>query len=107
MKHSLKTKYYIRYADGFVIISEDKTKLEHLIPKIQKFLTDHLKLELHPNKLFIKTFASEVDFLGWVHFPDHRVLRTGTKRRIIKRISQNNIASTKALYSTVMPIPLS
>jgi hypothetical protein len=30
--------------------------------------------------------ASGIDFLGWVHFPDHRVLRTATKRRMLRRV---------------------
>jgi len=30
--------------------------------------------------------ASGVDFLGWVHFPDHRVLRTTTKKRMFKNV---------------------
>ena len=30
----------------------------------------------------MKTLGSGVDFLGWVHFPHHRVLRTSTKRRM-------------------------
>lgn len=38
------------------------------------------------DKVFIKTLASGVDFLGWIHFRDHRVLRTSTKRRMMRRI---------------------
>lgn len=86
VKHELKAKHYIRYADDFVFLSEDKKWLENLIPKIQQFLKEHLRLELHPDKLFIKTIASGVDFLGWIHFPDYRVLRTATKRRMMKRL---------------------
>jgi len=89
VKHKLKVKYYIRYADDFVILSEDKSELHNLIPKIRDFFQDTLRLELHPDKVFIKTLASGVDFLGWVHFPDNRVLRTATKRRMIKRIQDN------------------
>ncbi len=81
-----RAKYYIRYADDFVILSDSRKWLEHLIPIIQKFLFEKLKLNLHPNKISIKTLASGVDYLGWVHFPDHRVLRTSTKRRMLKRI---------------------
>jgi len=88
IKHRFKIKYYIRYADDFVILSQDKEWLEELLPKIGDFLLDKLRLELHPDKIFIKTFASGVDFLGWVHFLDHRVLRTTTKRRMIKRIQE-------------------
>ena len=82
MKRTLKVKRYIRYADDFVILHEDKTYLEELLPLIADFLATRLKLSLHPNKVFIKTLASGVDFLGWVHFPTHRVLRTATKRRM-------------------------
>ena len=82
MKRELKVKYYIRYADDFVILSEDKNYLENLLPKISDFLENNLKLQLHPDKIFIKTLASGVDFLGWVHFPYHRILRTSTKNRM-------------------------
>ncbi len=86
MKHELKVKYYIRYADDFVILSEDRLYLEELLCQITIFLKDKLKLELHPKKVFIKTFSSGVDFLGWIHFSDHRVLRTTTKRRALNSV---------------------
>ena len=35
------------------------------------------------------TFSSGVDFLGWVNFPRHRVLRTVTKRRMLKNLADN------------------
>ena len=88
VKHKLKIKYYIRYADDFIILSENKDWLENLIFKIRDFLNSELKLELHPNKVYIKTSASGIDFLGWIQFSDHRVLRTATKRRILKRIKE-------------------
>ncbi len=86
VKRRLKTKYYIRYADDFVFLHQDKKYLESLIPQISEFLSAHLRLTLHPDKLFIKTLASGVDFLGWVHFPDNRVLRTTTKKRMFRNI---------------------
>lgn len=82
MKRTLKVTHYIRYADDFAILSEDRDYLANLIPQIAEFLGDRLKLSLHPDKVFVKTLGSGVDFLGWVHFPHHRVLRTATKRRM-------------------------
>ncbi len=87
VKHTLKVQYYIRYADDFVFLSHDKAVLEDILPNISMFLTEKLHLSLHPDKVFIRTLASGVDFLGWVHFPDHRVIRTVTKRRMYKRIT--------------------
>lgn len=98
VKHKLKAKYYIRYVDDFVIFSPDRGWLERLIPLIGDFLFDRLELELHPDKLFIKTLASGVDFLGWVNFPDHRVLRTATKRRMMKRLIENNLLEVSSSY---------
>ena len=89
VKHKLKAKHYIRYADDFAILSDSRDKLEKLIQPISDFLQNKLKLELHPNKVFIKTSASGVDFLGWVNFTDHRILRTITKKRMMKRIKEN------------------
>jgi len=65
VKHKLKAKYYIRYADDFVILSQDKQWLECLIPKIAAFLNKRLELELHPQKVSISAFASGIDFLGY------------------------------------------
>ena len=85
MKHKLKAKYYIRYADDFVILSAGKKRLLKIVRYIALFLRERLLLELHPCKVSLATFASGIDFLGWVHFPDHRVLRGSTKRRMTAR----------------------
>ena len=89
VKCTLKTKQYIRYADDFVFLHEDRAYLERLLPEIDAFLKETLKLSLHPDKVFIVTLASGLDFLGWVHFPHHRVLRGTTKRRMFKRVREN------------------
>lgn len=88
VKHVLKVKYYIRYADDFVLFSDNRDWLEGLRQRMWRFLWEKLGLELHPQKVSISTFASGVDFLGWVHFLDYRVLRTATKRRMMKRICE-------------------
>ncbi|MEK7140881.1 MAG: RNA-directed DNA polymerase, partial [Patescibacteria group bacterium] len=93
VKHKLKVKHYIRYADDFIILHEDKNHLNTNIRYIVCYLKENLKLDLHPNKVFIKTFASGVDFLGWAHFPKHRVLRTSTKRKMLRNINKDNLQS--------------
>ncbi len=94
------------YADDFVLLSHDKTELEQTLRYIVVFLREELKLELHPDKVFIKTVASGVDFLGWVHFPDHRVLRTATKRRMRRRLreraGQEGEENTKRSYQGML-----
>jgi len=64
IKHKIKAKFYIRYAEDFVILSDDKNWLENQIPLIKEFLWSSLNLEIHPNKMYIKTMSSGVDFFG-------------------------------------------
>lgn len=101
VKHTLRVKYYVRYADDFVFLSTDRNWLQELLPMIQDFLSRMLHFELHPHKVELRTVSSGVDFLGWVHFTDHRVLRTVTKRRMLANIDlyspDEQIASYKGL----------
>ncbi len=98
IKHKLKAKYYIRYADDFTMIYHSTLELGKYLSEARGFLWNSLKLELHPNKVSIRTLSSGVDFLGWVHFPDHRVLRTVTKRRMLKRVKENPSSKIRASY---------
>ena len=98
VKHKLKVKYYIRYADDFIVMSTDRTWLLKTLNQFHDFLSTKLKLSLHPKKVFIKTFASGVDFLGWVHFTDHRVVRTTTKCRMFKRLEESRADATVQSY---------
>ena len=99
VKHTLKAKHYIRYADDFVVLSSDKKALTEILSYMKVFLREELKLELHPNKVSVQTFSSGVDFLGWVHFSDHRVLRTASKRRMFRRLQeQKGDENTKRSY---------
>ncbi len=96
--HHLKIRHYIRYAYDFVFLSPDRAYLVATLPRIKSYLRDRLKLELHSQKVSIRTLASGVDFLGWVHFPHHRVLRTATKRRMLSMLRQAASPQTRASY---------
>jgi retron-type reverse transcriptase len=89
IKRKLKVEHYIRYADDFVIMSTDREVLLDMLKDLDTFLKEQLKLSLHPDKVSISTVASGIDFLGWTHFPNHRVLRTNTKKRMMRNLKQN------------------
>lgn len=103
MKHRMKAQKYIRYADDFVIFSAERDYLLCILPLISDFLRKRLILELHPKKVSINTSASGIDFLGWIHFPDYRIPRHATIRRMWKRIiddfSKETFASYRGLLS--------
>lgn len=98
VKRKLKIAYYIRYADDFVIFHTNKRYLIALIPQLQSYLQDELKLTIHSDKLFIKPLSTGIDFLGWINFPYHRVLRTSTKRRMFNKLRQNNSKESLVSY---------
>lgn len=100
IKRKLSEKCYVRYADDFVILSYDKTHLENLIPKLREFLKTELKLLLHSKKILIRRWDQDIDFLGYELFPHHIVLRTKTKRRILRKILHNRQLLTKDLIAT-------
>jgi hypothetical protein len=87
LKQKHRIKHYARFANDFVLLSENKAVLEQLLPAIKKFLESHLKIELHPNKISLRPLHHGIDFLGYVTLPHHRVLRTTTKQRMKRKIS--------------------
>ncbi len=86
VKHALRIKYYARYTDDFVIVAGSRAYLESVLPLIQKFLFDRLKLSLHPNKVSIQPYGQGIDFLGYVVLPHHIVPRTKTKKRMVRKL---------------------
>lgn len=99
VKRRLGIKYYVRYADDFLILDQCRENLENLIPVLRDFLATNLKLELHPNKILLRKWHSGVDFLGYNSFPHHRVLRTKTKKRMFFKVAAKNIASYLGVLS--------
>ena len=86
MKHKLRARHYIRFADDFVILSHRKQELEEILPRVRSFLSENLHLELHPHKIILRPLRQGIDFLGYVTLPHHRVLRTKTKRRMKRKL---------------------
>jgi len=98
IKNSLKIKYYLRYADDFIILDTDKRKFRRYIIFIEKLLEANSKLKLHPNKICIRNLEWGIDFCGYIVLPHYTLPRTKTKIRIIKKIVNGN-ASSQAFQS--------
>lgn len=93
VKRELGIRYYIRYADDFIVLSDNRESLGRIRSRLEEFLSCQLSLFLHPKKTRVVRFQKGVDFLGKVHFRFHRVLRMNTKKRSIRRITLRNAAS--------------
>jgi len=88
VKHKLKVKYYMRYADDFLMLSSYKDTLQRSLVAMGEFAKNNLNLELHPNKIIFRKLEWGIDFLGYVVLPYYIVPRTKTKRRIFKKLKE-------------------
>lgn len=88
VKHRLKEKKYIRYADDFVVVNSNPQYLHSIVEPIVTYLIKELRLELHPQKVAIRKYSQGVDFLGYIVLPHYRVLRTRTKKRMLKKLRE-------------------
>ncbi len=84
VKHKLKAKYYLRYVDDLVILSQDRSQLMAWRDEIDKFLQWKLKLKLHPQKQILQNINKGINFVGFVVKPDYTLMR----RRIVKNFKE-------------------
>jgi retron-type reverse transcriptase len=110
VKQDLKVKYYARYTDDFVIVSDDEDYLKYILKPMADFLDKKLKLTLHPQKVSIHKLHNGVDYLGYIILPHYKLLRTKTKNRIyrgmkrrvqeykVKKISKNTAEQSLQSY---------
>lgn len=88
VKHNLKAKYYIRYVDDFVILHEQKNILEDYKQRINYYLLNNLKLELHPEKSSIFPLRKGVTLLGYRNFYHYRLLRKSNLRKFERNLNE-------------------
>jgi len=91
VKHTLKVKYYLRYADDFLILNQSYIALLHCFETLQQFLKSNLKLELHPNKITLRKLNWGIDFCGYTTLPYYWLVKKNTKKRIFKKITNKRV----------------
>ena len=75
IKQALREKFYLRYADDFVVLNRRLKPLLKTKQRIKGFLKARLHLELNPHKTRIVFTNSGVDLLGYRIFYFHRLIR--------------------------------
>jgi RNA-directed DNA polymerase len=102
VKHKLIQKYYIRYVDDFIILNSSKEKLFQIKKEIDNFLSEKLRLQLHPEKTKIISLSKNIDFVGFRNFYYYTLLRKRNIKKMlnkIKRYKKEEIPKTKILES--------
>ncbi|MDT7524393.1 reverse transcriptase/maturase family protein [Rhodoferax sp. TBRC 17198] len=86
VKHTLKVRGYIRYVDDFVLLADaPQTLLVHKA-RIEQFLQERLRLQLHPTKTVLQRCSQGADFLGAIVHPHHRLTRQRAVRALKRRL---------------------
>ena len=98
LKETLKTKYYIRYADDGVILDASKIQLNALHKAIARYFAKNLHLSLNPKTQIYPVGVRGIDFLGYRTFRDYTLLR---KRSV--RAFKSKIATIKKHWPDLPP----
>ena len=84
LKEVHKVKFYYRYADDIVILSSDKAYLHSLRKVIDQYVTVKLNLKIKGNWQVFPVDKRGIDFLGYVFFSTHTLIRKSIKRKFCK-----------------------
>lgn len=91
-------RYYFRYADDIVILSSNKQDLHQILADIKQYLGQHLKLEVKGNYQVFPVAARGIDFVGYVFFHTHILLRKSIKQRFARMMAYNPNSKSLASY---------
>lgn len=101
LKETKGVKYYWRYADDIVILAPNKDVLHSLLHEIRAYLRDNLKLKVKRNYQVFPVDSRGIDFLGYVFYHSHTLLRKSIKQKLCRRVAKLNkrkVAPTKEQY---------
>lgn len=85
LKDELGVKYYYRYCDDIVVLGNDKRYLWEVYETIKELLYS-IKLKPKDNVRVFPT-TEGIDFLGYVIYPDHVMLRKRIKKKFARQMS--------------------
>lgn len=90
LKEDMKVRYYYRYADDMVILSGSKDTLHLLLEIIDSHLKSNLHLELKGNWQIFPVYSRGIDFVGYVFFHDHILMRKSIKKNFCRKVAKLN-----------------
>lgn len=99
LKEQQQVKYYFRYADDLVILSDNKTHLHQLLADIRDYLEKRLKLQVKDNYQIFPVAARGIDFVGYVFYHTHTRLRKSIKQNCARMMVSNRNPKSEAAYN--------
>lgn len=101
VKRGLRRRYYARYVDDFVLLSNDGPELHLVADAIDTFLRTKLHVALHPKKTEINRIERGLNFVGFIHRPHARYVRRSTAENLKRKIGSDMIGDPDRLRQTV------
>ncbi len=98
IKDQQGAKYYFRYADDIVVLSDSKEYLHNLLAQIKQYLSWYLKLNVKDNYQIFPVESRGIDFLGYVFRHKYTKLRPRIKRRFVRMAFKNRSPESMASY---------
>lgn len=89
VKQSLRIKYYFRYADDIVILSDSKPHLHEVLFQIKNYMNNELKLQIKNNYQVFPVSSRGIDFVGYRMYHTHTLLRKRIKKNFARMLSKN------------------
>lgn len=86
-KRVLGIKRYIRYMDDIIILDNDKERLREYGRRMARFLEERLHLNFN-NKTALRPVRVGCEFVGYVIYDDHVILRKSTTLRMKRRLRE-------------------
>jgi retron-type reverse transcriptase len=99
LKENKRVRYYFRYADDLVILSDSKPYLHGLLAEIRTYLQDNLKLTVKENYQVFPVEKRGIDFVGYVFYHTHTLLRKTIKQNFARMLKKNRNAKSIASYN--------
>lgn len=90
IREDLKVRYYLRYADDMVLLSNNKEHLHESLKKIENYLSGRLNLKVKSNYQVFPVESRGIDFVGYVHYHTHTLIRKSIKQRYKKSKNKRN-----------------
>lgn len=98
LKEVKGVKYYFRYADDMVVLSDNKEFLHQLLFDIKTYLSENLKLDVKSNYQVFPVSARGIDFVGYVYYHTHTRVRKSIKQRYARMMKRRRNPISMASY---------
>jgi RNA-directed DNA polymerase len=98
LKETKGVKYYFRYADDLVFLSDSKPYLHQLLNDVREYLDKELNLTVKGNYQVFPVASRSIDFVGYRFYHTHILLRKSIKKNFARMVARRKNSASVASY---------